>query len=368
MNIYKKVKYQKYQLHEFIPDITKEIEIWKDIEGYETRYQVSNFGNIWSLLLDKEMNKTDKAGYYYVKFHDKNQKAKTHDIHRLVAKAFVTDNDPDNGPRVVDHIDDNGQNNHIDNLRWTTKSGNSQSYHDNFSKKREILQFDLNGKLIKEWNGINEILKHNPTYNKRTLQSIMNGRTMYGYLWKYKYDKPEQDTELQKDEVFKNVGTFKDRNFSIYEVSNYGKVRNVKDKDKFLRPALDNKGYHKIILVDKVTHKKYNMHIHTIVAHVFVQKPQNKIVDRVNHIDENKLNNYYENLEWTDSVGNGVHSLGKKVHQLDINTREVIKTFDSIADAQRAINCSTCMGIIKCCKGKQITSNGYRWKYATEEN
>ena len=369
MNIYKKVKYQKYQVHEFIPDINKEIEIWKDIKGYEDRYQVSNFGNVWSLISDQQMTKTNRGEYYIVKFHDKNQKEKNHDIHRLVAKAFIKDNDPNNGPRVVDHIDDNRQNNHIDNLRWTTKSENSQSYQDNFRKKREILQCDLDGNLIKEWIGIDEILKHNPTYDKNHLQHKMNGHIAYGYLWKYKFDKPKskQDTELQKDEIFKNIGIIKDRDFNIYEVSNYGKVRNIKDKHKFLRPAIDNKGYYKVILYDKATHKNYNMTIHNIVGNVFVEKPKDKVVDRVNHIDENKLNNYYKNLEWTDAGGNSVHSLGKKVNQLDIDTGEIINTFNSIADAERAIHSKNHGArIINCCKGKDITCYGYRWEYATE--
>ena len=40
----------------------------------------------------------------------------------------------------------------------------------------------------------------------------------------------------------------------------------------------------------------------------------------VNHIDENKLNNYYKNLEWTTTSENVMHSTGKKVNQIDIET------------------------------------------------
>ena len=144
MNIYKKVKYKKYQLFDFVPAIEKDIEIWRDIKSYEGKYKVSNLGNIWSVHNDRNFEQNYKeAGYYRVKFHDINQKAKMFFIHIIVAKHFVEDTDPSNGIRIVDHINDKRYNNRADNLRWITFSGNSQSYHDNFSKKREIIQYNL---------------------------------------------------------------------------------------------------------------------------------------------------------------------------------------------------------------------------------
>lgn len=46
--------------------------------------------------------------------------------HRLVAEAFIPN--PSNLP-MVDHIDNNSANNHIDNLRWVTNQENVQYYH-----------------------------------------------------------------------------------------------------------------------------------------------------------------------------------------------------------------------------------------------
>jgi hypothetical protein len=342
--------------------IDKEIEIWRDVVGYD-RYMVSNLGNIWSKSHDRELVKDKKmdSGYCKVKMYDGNKICKKRSIHILVAKAFILDNDPENGPRVVDHIDRNRMNNCADNLRWITKSGNSQSYHDNFRNKREILQFSLDNKLIREWNGINEILKDNPTYNKGTLQKSMNGHIIYGYQWKYKFDKPKPNANLEEGEIFKIIGIFKDRDFSKYEVSNYGKVRHI-ENGNILSPAIQDTGYHKVILMDKKS-RKYNIKIHIIVAHVFVPKPEGKFVDRPDHIDRNKLNNYYKNLEWVDAEGNAIRAQGKKVNQLDISTNEVIKTFDSVASAQRAIGRSHSMGIIRCCQGKRPTAYGYKWTY-----
>lgn len=70
-------------------------EIWKDIEGYEGYYQVSNNGNVkriakgsGALLGANRKQGISGAGYYGVGL-SKNNKAKTHDVHRLVAIAFV---------------------------------------------------------------------------------------------------------------------------------------------------------------------------------------------------------------------------------------------------------------------------------------
>lgn len=104
-------------------------EIWKDIEGYEGCYQVSNFGNVKSLNYmhtGKEQIlklKTKKSGYLQVNLC-KDGKIKTYTIHRLVAKAFVEN--PDNLPQV-NHIDEDKTNNRFDNLEWC-----DQKYNNNY--------------------------------------------------------------------------------------------------------------------------------------------------------------------------------------------------------------------------------------------
>lgn len=107
------------------------IEIWKQIPGYETKYEISNFGNVKALYREQEfdgrwgklkMNFPAKnlkisrtpAGYCYLSL-SKNGIQKKHLLHRLVMLAFV-------GPSLlqVNHKDGQKQNNCLENLEYVT--------------------------------------------------------------------------------------------------------------------------------------------------------------------------------------------------------------------------------------------------------
>lgn len=105
-------------------------EIWKDIEGFEGLYQVSNMGRVRSLdrtdkngqfrkgrvLADKHNNR----GYHLVSLcRDGDTKYRL--IHRLVAIAFL--DNPNNLPEV-NHKDENKANNSVSNLEWCTRPYN----------------------------------------------------------------------------------------------------------------------------------------------------------------------------------------------------------------------------------------------------
>ena len=99
-------------------------EIHKDIKGYETLYSVTNFGRVYSkrnkiyLELDKSIQ--PQTTYLRAVFQD-NGRIERHLLHRLVAIYFIPN--PENKP-FVNHIDNNGENNHITNLEWCTQSEN----------------------------------------------------------------------------------------------------------------------------------------------------------------------------------------------------------------------------------------------------
>ena len=112
------------------------VEVWKDISGYEDKYQVSNCGNVRSLEyhnakgLKRTKNlkpATDCKGYLRCAL-SKNNILRTFKVHRLVAMAFLEN--PNNLPQV-NHKDGNKKNNRVDNLEWSDNSQNIQHAYNN---------------------------------------------------------------------------------------------------------------------------------------------------------------------------------------------------------------------------------------------
>ena len=105
-------------------------EEWRDIEGYEGRYQISDRGRVKALphrqpgaYSNKEIIRKqthDTYGYPIVSL-SKNGKTKTFTVHRLVAKAFIPN--PDN-LKEVNHKDEDKDNNSANNLEWCTTKYN----------------------------------------------------------------------------------------------------------------------------------------------------------------------------------------------------------------------------------------------------
>ena len=85
------------------------MEEWRDIKGYEGKYQVSNLGRVRSLNFNKtgkikELSYAKRRGYLGVTLF-KDKKSKTFAVHRLVAKMFIPN--PNNYPQV-NHKDEKG--------------------------------------------------------------------------------------------------------------------------------------------------------------------------------------------------------------------------------------------------------------------
>jgi hypothetical protein len=110
------------------------MEIWKDVEGYEGLYQVSSEGRVKSLersILSKsgsirikkeKILSQSKQRYCSVTLSDNCKKIYPL-VHRLLGKAFIPN--IHNYPLVM-HIDNDGTNNNVQNLKWGTYSDNNQ--------------------------------------------------------------------------------------------------------------------------------------------------------------------------------------------------------------------------------------------------
>ena len=176
-------------------------EIWKDIKGYEFRYQISNVGRIKSLRryvynhFSKEKILTPvltKKGYLQIRLSD-GKRFKGYKIHRLVAQAFIPN--PDNKPQV-NHIDGNKLNNKVDNLEWCTGKENMIHAAKNKLLKdvsgnknpncKKINQFDLDGNFIKEWDSIYDITNaFKIDRHIITKCCTFKCKSACGYIWRY---------------------------------------------------------------------------------------------------------------------------------------------------------------------------------------
>jgi hypothetical protein len=339
-------------------------EEWSRIKNYNN-YMISNFGHVKNIRRNRQLTPVKVAGYYTAQLCRKNGKKKRFRIHDLVGHYFLLNDDPINNT-VVDHIDNDKLNNHIDNLRWFTQPNNIKSFYDNFKKYKAIIQYDLNMNMIKKWDGINDVLK-NYNYKRRTLYLCLNKKccSAYGYKWQYEVieEEFEDNYKLEEDELFINIGYFGYKDFSNYEISNYGKVKSLYS-NKILKLNNNLSGYYNVMLYDKVSHEGSRVLAHRLVASTMVIG-QTTYINIVNHIDENKHNNYYKNLEWTTSAKNTKYSLAKSVKMMNIETGELIKTFDSMVDAVLDLGYTkNHTGFIsRCCNKKINIALGYRWEF-----
>lgn len=179
------------------------MEEWKNIEGYEGLYQISNYGRVKSLsrkvwqfnkyVITQEFimkNKNSKDGYKRI-ILCKDGKYKTFLVHRLVAKHFL--NNINNLP-YINHKDENKDNNSVDNLEYCTAKYNCNYGNHNINlinsikRKKKTLQYDLNGNLIKEWISASSASK-GTGISKCNIIACCNNKEHYktagGYVWRY---------------------------------------------------------------------------------------------------------------------------------------------------------------------------------------
>ena len=151
-----------------------------------------------------------------------------------------------------------------------------------------------------------------------------------------------------------------------YEVSNYG---NVRSKHKLLK-GQESGGYQKVYLYKDNTRHGYK--VHRLVAEAFISNPNNYRC--VNHKDENKLNNFVDNLEWcthkyNTNFGSCINRRSQKHHKkvIQIDSKGNKVYWDSIIEASLSLGIDR-SSITKAAKQKRHSAGGYRWIYDTERD
>lgn len=167
-----------------------DMEIWKDVEGYEGLYQVSNMGRVKSLKYDKEKiikSCKNSRGYLIVNLY-KDKKMKDHKVHRLVAQAFLPN--PNNLPQV-NHKNEIKTDNRVDNLEYC-----DSSYNNNYgsrteravkAKSKPVLQFTKDGEFIRKWESATQVSRE-LGFNQSSISNCCKGKiykSVGGYKWCY---------------------------------------------------------------------------------------------------------------------------------------------------------------------------------------
>jgi len=174
-------------------------------------------------------------------------------------------------------------------------------------------------------------------------------------------------------------------NFSNYEISSFGNLRNKTTK-YILNPCIKN-GYLGTSIKNDSGNRK-SMKMHRLVALSFISNPENKY--SVNHIDHNKLNNIWTNLEWATSIEQNKHKRKPKkeiqelissraVYRIDKYTNQKLEYYKTIRSASQWIfdnnltsvkpfnngnNIKTKISAV--CQKKRNTTFGYKWEYCNE--
>ena len=172
-------------------------------------------------------------------------------------------------------------------------------------------------------------------------------------------------------EIWLPIGSYE----NLYEVSNLGRVRRIesfvngkagskrKVSGKILKPRTYRNGYLYVTLCKNGVVR--NFLLHRLVATAFLPKSDKKF--QVNHLDENKLNNTVENLEWCtqkENINYGTRTKrASEKRSKPVLCVELNQIFPSLTDAARQLRLNV-GNISNVLTGRIKTTGGYHWEYA----
>lgn len=299
-------------------------EIWKDIEGYEGLYQVSDMGRVRSL---------DRI----IRFSSSNQNG-NFECKRLQRGKIMK---PKIGPRGREEL--------------------------NLCKEGKKVMFRVDMLVAKAFLDN----PHNIVAVKNVGGDLLNNKVS-NLIW-------DDGIESLNGEVWENIRGYE----GYYQISNLSRVKSLtrvvvkgNGQKMILCEKLINShiisGYFSVML-SKGNEGAKTLTIHKLMGIAFIPNPLNK--PQINHIDGNKLNNSISNLEWVDASENIRHAYDTGLH--DSHTSPVIgenlKTnkkisFKMIADAVRYLRKNGYQkaghaNIGRCCRGVALSAYGHKWEY-----
>lgn len=318
-------------------------EIWKDITGYEGKYQVSSEGQVKTLarkFIDRSGRRqnikerimklqTNKDGYKTVALHNGCGKGKTLFVHRLVCETFHPN--PDNKPQV-NHIDEDKTNNRACNLEWVTPAENLNhgTHNERMIKtlSKPVGQYTLDGKLIKIWGSIKKAALEGG-FNRACISRVAKGKQKLhrGYRWKYINEEDNvnnQDCNLEWWMSNRKFGK------PVGQYTLEGELIKIWNSAR----QAEQEGYFNHTSISRVTNQKQKTHCGYI----------------------------WKYINEEDKTG----SISKQVGQYTLDN-ELVREWKSPIEASRqgGFNSSSISAVAR---GERKTSGGYIWKYISNNS
>jgi len=291
------------------------MEVWKQVH-IAPNYEASTLGRIRNIKTGRILKSTKNMWGYPVICLQIEGKGISVLVHRVVALTFISN--PDNKPSV-DHKNRIRDDNHVENLRWSTPKEQNNNKNKSRTDKLKLAarSVTLNEKgpsnvfAAAKKNQVHGILKH----------------TSYGFLWEYERTviHGEEWKELEPKHINGENG-YKISSEGRIELPN-GRIKSIDgNEDKYLKIKINKRGFL----------------IHRLVALTFIPN-NNPEKTMVNHIDGNKNNPRLSNLEWVTPSENAKHAVDTNllknrrcVRQYDLKG-EFIAEFPSIKHARDSL-------------------------------
>lgn len=271
-----------------------------------TSYIIYDDGRCYSELSNKFLTPQMSARYptYNLTLNGKKKKIK---IHRMVAETFLPKKE---GKEIVNHIDGDTHNFKLDNLEWVTLKENSQH---------------------------------------AIITGLRASTNQNGIFLDVDQEIDNEEWRLIKD-------------YSNYLVSNYGRILN-KNTNRLLKGCISNNGYPEVNLWQN--NKGKTLLIHILVYSAFAED-YNLDGFVINHIDGNKKNNDFNNLEKVTYQENNYHAeyvinthvCAKQVAQLN-KEKQIIQKYPSIREATKITKINNISRAIKTSR----MAGGYYWEF-----
>ena len=204
-----------------IAEISEEGELWKPCPGFEEKYLISSHGKVMGIgtyntckkgELLRLHKKNDRNGYMQVQLFN-NGLMRTIEVHVLVAKAFIPN--PDNLP-MVNHIDEDKTNNHVENLEWCTNQ-----YNVRYSSAKAVDVYTKDGEFVETLEAIADAAaKYNTEVSNISACCKRNYGTCVGYQFRYHgepFQKKPVPPKTMKRKERKGHNSNESRYVTLYE-------------------------------------------------------------------------------------------------------------------------------------------------------